>query len=335
MSVIDAFSRGTARIWLHKRLLLWLYALNLLFAAVLVFPFRQVVGELSKTDLADDFVSGFRVDSFLDFWLQHFEPLKALGYAAVGLGVLYLIVSIFLSGGIVAALTLERRVSLRRFLNDSARYFWRYLRLFVLLVVVVGLIVAGYTALVGDFVEDLQESATTDVASFLWRALSVIVVLVLVSLVIMVFDYAKIRTVVDRRRSMFVATVMALAFSVRRFWQTIPLFFLNLLIVCAVFAVYLVVENQFSNATTVSMISLFVIQQVLILSRIWMRLSFFSTQLAYYRSVTEPLPLRAPLDVPPSPREPSIRRDDRASSVPTTKVLEDSPPTPELGVGQP
>jgi hypothetical protein len=134
---------------------------------------------------------------------------------------------------------------------------------------------------------------------------------------------------------MFVATVMALAFSVRRFWRTIPLFFLNLLIVLAVFAVYLVVENQFSNATVVSMISLFVIQQLLILSRIWMRLSFFSTQLAYYRSVTEPLPLSAPVDVPPrSTGGLRTLRDDGAGGGVTAKVLGDSPPNPEPGAGQ-
>lgn len=306
MKVFDAFADGTARIWLHKRVLLWLYLINLLFAAVLVVPFRRVVGELSKTDLADEFVAGFPLDTFIEFWYQQSSVLKSIGLSAVGLGVLYLVVHIFLTGGIVTALTVGHRVSLHRFVSDGARYFWRFLRLFVLLLVVIGMFVAAYSAGLNELIEDLQESAVTDRASFFWRVLSVAVLLIVISLVLMVFDYAKVRTVVDRRRSVFIATVLAFAFSVRRAWHAVPLFFLNLMILAALFGVYLIVENQFSNATVASMISLFVVQQLFILSRIWMKLSFFSTQLAYYNSVRESSlsPLESPAPTPSTLTDP-------------------------------
>lgn len=280
-----AFTAGTARIWLHKRLILWLYVVNLAFAAVMVIPLRKLLGEISKTDLAYHFVNCFPADVGLEFWWQNKLAFNALALVALVLGVLYLLFSIFVGGGIVATLTVERRVSVRRFLNDAARYFWRYLRLFVLLVIVVGLVGAGYQSLLSDKVEGLRESATTDRASFLWLALVVVVILAVVAFALMVFDYAKIRTVVDRRRSMFLASLVGLGFSLRRFWQTIPLFGVNFVVVVILFAVYLLIENQFSNATVASMIGLFVVQQVFILSRIWIRLSFFSSQLALYKSV--------------------------------------------------
>ncbi len=285
ISVLGAFTAGTARIWLHKRLILWLYVINLGFAAVLVVPLRKILGEIAKTDLADRFVTGFPADVGLEFWWQNKLAFKALALVALGLGVFYLLFNIFAGGGIVAALAMERRVSLRRFLNDAARYFWRYLRLFVLLVIVVGLVGAGYQALLSDKVEALRENVTTDRASFLWLALVAVVILAVFAFVLMVFDYAKIRTVVDRRRSMFLATLVGLGFSLRRFWQTIPLFGMNFVVIGILFVVYLLIENQFSNATVASMIGLFVVQQIFILSRVWMRLSFFSSQLALYQSV--------------------------------------------------
>ncbi|MGB2986316.1 MAG: hypothetical protein WBE26_10575 [Phycisphaerae bacterium] len=294
MSPWTAFKNGMARIWFHKRLLLWLYLINLVFASVLVFPFRNVVSEISKTDLADEFVSGFTVDSFAVFWSEHSSAFKSLGSAAVGLGVLYLIVNIFLVGGIITTLTAEHRVSLRRFFYNASRYFGRYLRLFVLLGIVIGLIFTAYGTWVNEYVEDLQKDAMTDMASFLWRGLAVVVLLVFISLVLMVFDYAKIRTVVDGRRSMFLAAVTAFGFSLRRPLRTVSLFYLNLVIVVLLFAIYLFVENQFSNATVISMVGLFVIQQLFILSRIWMRLSFFSTQLVFYRSASEVPPTAPP-----------------------------------------
>ena len=300
MSPWSAFKNGMARIWFHKRLVLWLYLINVVFAAVLVIPLRDVVGRISKTDLADEFVSGFPVDLFGMFWSEHRFAFKSLMLSAAGLGVLYLIVNIFLTGGLIASLTAERRVSLRRFVHSAGRYFWRYLRLFVLLVVVIGLVVAGYNLWLSEFVEDLRKNATTDMASSLWRAGAVAVVLVLVSLILMVFDYAKIRTVVDTRRSMFLAALVALAFALRRPLRTVSLFYLNLVIVGILFTIYLLVENQFSNATTVSIVCLFVVQQVFILTRIWMKLSFFASQLAFYRAVREALPSPEPAEAEPA-----------------------------------
>lgn len=308
MSVLSAFKSGTARIWLHKRLVLWLYLLNLAFAAVLVFPLRKIVSQISKSDLADDFVSGFPMETGFEFWSQHSLEFKSLGLAAAGLGVLYLLVNIFLAGGIVAALAVERRISFRRFLNDSSRYFGRYFRLFILLGIVMGLAVAGYDAWLSDLVDDLQKEATTGRDSFLWRCLFVGGLFIILTFTLMVFDYAKIRTVVERRRSVFLATLFALGFSLRRIWRTVPLFGLNLVIVGILFALYLLVENQLSNATVVSAVILFVVQQIFIVGRIWMRLSFFSTQMAYFRG-----PPAAPAPEVPQGYQPA----DKPSPVPS------------------
>ena len=105
-------------------------------------------------------IIGALLDAGLEFWWQNKLAFKALALVALGLGVLYLLFSIFIGGGIVAALAAERRVSLRRFLNDAARYFWRYLRLFVLLVIAVGLVGIGH---VGAVVAEVADPVTVGV----------------------------------------------------------------------------------------------------------------------------------------------------------------------------
>ncbi len=283
-----AFGRGMARVWLHKRLLVWLYLLNLLFAAVLVFPFRRLVEVVARTDLADDFVRGFDLGSFGDLWIQYCSQFESLAYSAVGLAGVYLLFSVFLSGGIVATLSQTRRVSLRRFCTNAGRYFWRYLRLFMVLAVVVGTLAVGYRYSIWRLVTLLEDNATTDRAATLWRGAGVLVAVVLFSAVMMAFDYAKVRTVIEGRGGMIAATARAFGFSLRRLFRTMLLFWLNVLIVIAMFAAYVVVEDRFSNATTESMLGLFAVQQAFILSRIWMKLSFFSSQLAFYQAEQSP-----------------------------------------------
>ena len=59
MSLWSAFTTGTARIWLHRRMVLWFYLLNAVFASVVLYPFWRLVARISTTDLADEFASGF------------------------------------------------------------------------------------------------------------------------------------------------------------------------------------------------------------------------------------------------------------------------------------
>jgi hypothetical protein len=120
----------------------------------------------------------------------------------------------------------------------------------------------------------------------------------------MVFDYAKIKTVVDNRRSMFVVTFSAMWFTFRHFFGTTLLFSMNVLIVGFLFAAYLLVENQFVSATLVSTLGLLVVQQILVLCRIWMRVSFFASQMAFYESARPAAPKASP-EVPVSPPEPT------------------------------
>jgi len=285
LSPWSAFKQGASKIWFQKKMLLWLYLVNLLFAGAIVYPLRSAMSELSKSDLSEGFVTGFRIDTFLFYWSSYSSTFKSLFAVAVGLGVIFMIFNIFVTGGMVAALSVQRRITLRRFFNDSSRYFWRFCWLFIFMAVGLGLIAMGYDMLLADTIDDLQEAATTDRASFLWQASGVAIMALCCAFVVMVFDYARICMVAQKRRNCFAITISALKFSIKKCWRTIPLFGFNVLIVLFLFVVYLLVENLFSNATLASMIGLFVFQQVFILSRIWMRFSFYSSQMAYYQSV--------------------------------------------------
>ncbi|MFQ5491713.1 MAG: hypothetical protein ACE5GE_13425 [Phycisphaerae bacterium] len=298
LSVWQAFREGNGRVSRRKRLWLGLYALNLLFAAVIIYPFRTLVSRLAKTDLANDFISGFQFDAFIDFWNRNTYEFHALGYLALGLGGLYLLMHVFLSGGIVATLADDRRLTSRRFFNRCGRFFWRFVRLFLLFLIVLAAIGAAYKFGLQEWIDDHKNNATTGREAILWRALGLGILGLALTLVLIVFDYARIRTVIDGRRSMIRAVWASGLFCLRRMFSTGPLFGLNLLIVGALFAIYLLFENLFSNASNTSMIGLFVVQQVLVLGRIWMKLSFFATQTAYYQSAN---PL-APIEPDPTDR---------------------------------
>lgn len=287
VSSLAALGHGIARIGLHRRLLVWLYAVNILFAAVLVYPFRRLVAEISKTDLADAFVAGFDWGSFMDFWRQESARFNSLWYSALVLGLLYVVFNTFLAGGIVATLTAQHRVSFRRFVTGAGSFFGRYVRLFVLQTLALIGVFLAYKFGIVRVTDKLEGIATTDRAAFLWWVAGIAVAVLLGSFVLMVFDYAKVRAVVDRRRGMIRAAAGAFTFAVRRLRRTVTLFWINVFLLAAIFGLYLAVEDRFSNATTASMWGLFAVQQLFVVCRIWMKLSFFASQLVLYQSHAE------------------------------------------------
>ncbi len=285
MSVWSAFITGTKRIWLHRRMVLWLYLLNALVASVILYPFFRLVSRISKTDLADDFVSGFALDTFQDFWSLHGDEFRSLGFVALGLGALYYILTVFVTGGIVATLAAQQHVSFRRFVRESGRCFVGFLRMTVLLGVVIAGVVMVYNAALGPYVDEQREAATTDRADTLWMLVGMGVAAIAFSLVLMVFQYARIRFVVERRRSVVRASFAALWFSIRRCVRVVPLFYLNGVMTLVLAIVYVGIAGSFSNADLKSSLMLFGVQQLWILSRVWMRLSFYATGVALFESI--------------------------------------------------
>lgn len=310
MTPFQAFMRGFGRIRRHKRLLLWLYLLNVIFAAVLVVPFRGVVEEVAKTDLAEGFVAGFSLDAYIDVHNGYADTLKSVGMAALTLGGLYVLAIVFITGGVVASLASEERATLHKLIAASGEYFLRYLRLFVFLFIAIGSLVAVHQVVIADAVDNWYDGATTGRAAAIIRGADIVVLVFIASLILMVFDYAKIKLVLENRRSAFLAACSALRFAFEHPLRTTMLFYINVVVVGVAGAIYLVVENQFTNATMVSVLGLLAVQQVLVVVRTLMRLSFYASQMTFYQSHAIPQELAPAItlapNVAPTPTAPPI-----------------------------
>ncbi len=320
MSILKAFTSGLSRLWFHKRMLAWLYLVNLLFAGVLLAPFRRLVAGINRTDLIDDFAAGFQVDTFFGLRTQYAEEFQTLGISALGLGALYLLVNVYLTGGIVATLASKERASLGRFCGEAGRFFFRYLRILVVLAATLGAVGAGYHYGLESFIDSQRERANTDVLSTLWLVGGLGLVAFAASLVLMVFDYARISIVSQDRRSALMAAGSALWFCLRRPIRTVSLFYLNLALVACFFVLYVGVAQLFDGATLTSILGLFAVQQAFILARIAMRVSFFSSQCVMHEALS---PRPKPAETA-QPAPPAITRPPRATAPPLPK----KPPPP-------
>lgn len=279
----QSFKTAHKNIW-HKRGLIGvLYLTNLLVAMALSLPVYGRMHEISRSHLASELVEGFYVDHFIEFWREHGESFQTLFLAALGIGVLYLILNTFFAGGVLSILGREEQFRLRNFLHASADYFGRYFRLFLLSLPMLVLLAAVFSLFIvqplGGYAQNLNAAQS-------FRIYLLISVLGLLTLGFwnMLFDYAKIIINGRELRSAAIGFFKGSGFALRHVLQTTGLYNLNYFLLLGLFLAYLIIESFFRNATAAQTFALLAFQQLFIVSRLWLKLSFFASQQDFYQS---------------------------------------------------
>jgi hypothetical protein len=99
----------------------------------------------------------------------------------------------------------------------------------------------------------------------------------------MIFDYAKIRTVVEDSRSMFRETFSALGFSLRRLFRVSALYSIIAVIGLALFLLLVWLRDSIDQSSLISVVAAILLGQTAIAARMWTRLTFFAAELDFYR----------------------------------------------------
>ena len=195
----------------------------------------------------------------------------------------YLLVWTFLSGGIFDRYARQRRTRAHGFFAASGVFFWRFLRL---------AIVAGaaywflFSYVHGWLFDDLNTWLTQDLATergtFLWRAMLYAAFGMVLLAVNLVCDYARIRTVVEDRRSVVGALRAALAFVGRHPGRVFGLYALNGLVFLSLLAVWALAAPG-AGGTGLSMWLGFAGTQLFLLARLLLKLQFMASQTALFQ----------------------------------------------------
>ena len=304
-------ARGViAGFWMSTLLLAWPTALVL----------RQMLAaHLGSSLAADQAARGVNFDWWNEFLAQAvglgrtFVP-AILGFAAVlknvssiadaqgvpgsvaGVVGIHLVLSIFLTGGALDRLARDRRLGPHGFFAACGVFFFRFLRLALAAAAVYGLLFAVLHAwLFDDLYRALTHDVTVERTALAYRVLLYLVFGVTLLAANVLFDYAKIRMVVEDRRSAIGAMTAAARFVARYPAPVLGLYLLNTLAFLVLLTFYaLLVPGAAGGAT--AWLAL-VVGQLYIVLRIAVRLLFMASQTALFQSrlahagyVAAPLP---------------------------------------------
>lgn len=302
MTIPAAFVDGLRRVRRAPGLVIGLWLSTILLALPLVFALHGLLdAHLGSSLAAASAAQGVNFDWWNEFLAQTtgvgqtFVP-AILGFAAVltnlsgvadargfplvvaSVVATQLGVSMFLIGGVLDRLARDRVLGTGGFFAACGVYFVRFLRLGVIAAAVYWfLFVTLHTWLFDGVYPRLIAGVTVERTAFVYRMALYGLFAVPVLLTNLVFDYAKVRAVVEDRRSMIGALAAGARF-VRRNPATLGLYALNAAVFFAVLGLYFVVVPGASSTLTA-----FAVGQMYIVLRVAVRLQFAASQVALFQ----------------------------------------------------
>jgi hypothetical protein len=308
MSAWTAAGEGVRRVVRAPMLLVGVWTITLLVSVPLAVALRGMLADhLGGSMAADTAASGVNYD-----WMQEFADQASglgvtfrptiIGFGAVldnlsafiddttrpvaiaGAASIYILGWLFLAGGIIDRLARDRATRAHGFFSASGVFFFRFLRLAVAQWIVYAFLFGSmHPWLFARFYPRITHEISVERTAFFVRLSLYLVFGLLVAACSMVFDYAKVRAVVEDRRSMLGAVNAAIGFIRRNYASAVVLFVLNFLCFAAVVGGYALVAPGAGRAGVTMWIG-FAVGQLYVLARLFVKLLFWSSETALFQS---------------------------------------------------
>ena len=314
MKIIDAFRHGLSLVTKHQRIVAVIYLVNLciglVFAAPLFIFFHGKVGRLA---IREELVAGFSYSwwSTFDFSAEGLEktirpaltggfgPLfdnlellltgqfQTFGWFVFAIAVVYLFVAAFLNGGAIGLFADERKsFSTGRFFSNAGAFFHHMAALAATAILVFALLYKVINPLVFSLVDSIVGETTSQPLAWFVNLAGYLVILMLVFFLTLVLDYAKIIVINEKKESSWLCIWLSLKFMVRNFSRIVGLNLLLLLIALAVMVIGGALMSLVQPTQFFLLILAILIQQVYILAKIAVRLTFYAAESALYQQQT-------------------------------------------------
>jgi hypothetical protein len=287
MNILQAFFSGFRRAMSEWKMIFLLYVINLLVALPLALAFRSSLASGFGASMdSSSLMQGLDFSVMQEFLKLHRDGIGAIMQQVAWVLLIYMIINTFLAGGILTLVRGKKEpFSASAFFAGCGTYFLRYLRLFLVFGILLVLVLAIVSAVLGGIVSTMTDSASSEVIAF-WAYVAMFVLLLLPAmLVIMIADYAKIIVIMQDEHSMLRTAWQSTKLVFRNFFKVIGLELLMVLIPIVLFVVYMWLDLSIGMTSGMTILVMFVLQQLFIVTKAWTKVFFFAGELSLFHSL--------------------------------------------------
>ncbi|MDH5466391.1 MAG: hypothetical protein OEY25_03125 [Candidatus Aminicenantes bacterium] len=310
MKIFINFGKGFMTTGKTTKMVLFLFVINLLFSLILAVPMYNSL----KNSLGASEAGNRMVESFDYIWWEEFrdeaqglettftpsiigkgailtnlESLIQMRFFSappilIGFGLLYIILHTFLAGGILSTFNQdEPRFAVKEFLQGAGSHFLRFLALMLFSWLFLFAIGAFLHNAILPIIDDISSDSYSEVIPFLLMLALNVIAFFLLLFVQMVFDYARIKAVLEDENNVLKATGKAFRFVFKHPFSTLGLFYLIFFLNIAVTVIYILVKETIPQSDVLTVLAAFFLQQLFIFALIWIRCLLYASQWELYR----------------------------------------------------
>lgn len=287
MTLFKALQKGIQQTWQYKQVVFFLYLLTFLLAAFVAYPLKTLLeSTVGHSVMISDLIKGFDYTFLNDFKNAHGDGFLPIFDQSITVLILYLLLFIFVTGGIIATFIQQApKYNRSIFWGQSAEFFWRILRLtfyFILIHSFVFVVFAFifYTSSNGLSPFTLENEGTI---AFNFKFIAPSYVLV-AAFFFMWQDYTKVFLVDQDKKWIFQSSWPALKFIFKHFRKTYGLYLLNLALWFLIIFINYSISTLIEFKSSAAILPSFLISQIFVLFRLSLKLINISSINALYQT---------------------------------------------------
>ena len=292
------------------KMVLFLFVVNLLFSLLLAIPmYNSLKDSFGRSEAGSRMAKGFDYVWWEEFRdearglettfspsvigkgaiLTNLESLIQMRFLSLPpillvFGLFYIILHTFLAGGILTIFSQDAPgFTLKEFIQGAGSHFLRFFGLMLfswVFIIAIGSLLQD--ALI-SILSGISSNSLSEVTPFFIGLGINALIFILLLFIQMVFDYARIKVVLEESRNILKSTLEALAFVFKYPFSTLGLFYLIFLIQVAVTVIYILLKEIIPQSNFPWVLAAFIIQQLFIFAVIWIRCLLYSSQMQLYK----------------------------------------------------
>ncbi len=310
MKVLINFAKGFKNTGKAVRMVILLLVINLAFSLILAVPMYRSLDESFGRSLA-----GQRMADGFDYlwWEEYSDDARGLEQTFVpsiigkgaflnnleGLiqlqvfdlppivlvfGILYIILHTFLAGGILSFFRkAEFQFSMKSFFKGAGVHFFRFFWLMLLSWAFFLIIGIGVKRGLDSILDGVRDTAFSEITPFYLGLAFSAVVIFLILFVQMVFDYGRIKVVLEDSANVLESAAGAFGFVFRNLGSTLGLFYLLCGVQILFTLLYILIQGVIPQTSFFGVALAFLCQQIFIFGLIGIRCWLYSSQMELYR----------------------------------------------------
>lgn len=285
----EILQAGIRLILKNKKFVYLFWGSNFIFSVVLTLPvFYLLNDQLIHSALSKSLDYGFDIVWYIQFISMYRTNIGQIPYLLIGLMSIYVLIQVFFLGGLIAVFNNTKKNHFVDFFYGGVKYWYRFTK--VLLAGLVFYALAFWANdMTGMLLTYMFSNQEKIIFEFILRASRYSLLIFIIGVIGLFGDYAKIVLAVTDREELWFSIRQVMHFLRSNFWFIFLVFFIVSLMGAFGAAVYNVVNNLLPKSHYIYFILAFILQQMLIIFRLFVRMLFTSTEILLYKDLQAPV----------------------------------------------